>query len=106
MDDRQPLPPAPQPPPRHVFAVFGYFGGLSAGIETAVKKAWPDQLSQPVANGWLVADSSELPAPVYEKLKEAYGGDVSVLVTKLDKYYGWYDKAVWDWIEARQNGRP
>jgi hypothetical protein len=105
MEDQVPLPPPPALPARNVFAVFGYLGGLSAGVEESIKKAWPDQLSMPVSNGWLVADVSELPASVYEKLTSQYGGNLSVLINRFDKYYGWYDKAVWDWIEARQNGR-
>lgn len=108
MNDPTPLPPtpAPLPPvPRHVHVVFGYPFAISGGVADAIKKAWPGDLSINVTNGWMLADTTELPAPVYEKLKAAHGSDVSVIVAKMDKYYGWYDKAVWDWIEARQNGR-
>lgn len=30
---------------------------------------------------------------------------VACIVSRMDKFYGWHDAAIWDWIEAKRDGR-
>lgn len=46
----------------------------------------------------MVYHASLLPSEVYESVKMA-GGDIQCVIAAISRYYGWNDRAIWDWIE-------
>jgi len=57
------------------------------------------------SNDWLVAARTQQSAHVYELMKENAGDDVSCIVVHMDRFYGWNDAAIWQWIEAKRSGK-
>lgn len=88
----------------NVYAIFGT--NNAAALDTCIPAVFPQSLK--LASGqWLVAHISLLPNEVYEALKtssayeavKANGADLFCIVAGMNRYYGWNDKAIWDWIE-------
>lgn len=71
--------------------------GLKAAFESGFTSAW-----RPVGHGtYLVAvKEPTLTRNVSDKLGVSDGKAGSYIVTKLDPYYGWADKEVWEWIST------
>jgi hypothetical protein len=83
-----------------IYAIFGAQNvpALEARIPAVFGKNYR------VGHGqWLVAYQASLPADVYQAMKNQ-GGDINCIIVQLTQYYGWQDKAVWDWIEAAARG--
>lgn len=89
---------------QHVFVVLGAQDPDT--LKSVIPVAWKEDERFELPSGdWLVASSSELVAPIYDRIKAAAGTDVTCVVTRLDTYYGWHDRAVWDWIEVHRRGK-
>ena len=86
----------------YVYALFG--ASDAAALEAAVAAKWPDRLHFQIPNGFLVAEQSGQASVVFEKLKGGAGSDFSVIVVRMDDFYGWHDRAIWDWIEGAKRG--
>ena len=80
--------------------VCAIFGASDSEIDKRVSAVFPDR-KQVGAGSWLVAYPASLPADVYQTMR-SNGGDVTCIVASITTYYGWYDKAVWDWIESHR----
>lgn len=53
-------------------------------------------------SAWLVSDNaSTLPKELSDKLRLAEGDQGSLLVTRVDAYWGWHDNDVWSWLQER-----
>ena len=79
----------------NIYAIFG--ANDVPALDSRVPMAFP--WSRNVGPGqWIVAHASVLPNDVYEALK-ATGGDIFCIVVAGRGYYGWNDKAIWDWID-------
>ncbi|MGD0960814.1 MAG: hypothetical protein ABSB19_13490 [Methylomonas sp.] len=83
------------------YYVYAIFGALEPEeIDNLVELAFPADNSYQITSGqWLVKSKSNLSAEVYKTLFD--GNEPSYcVITSMDGYYGWHDKAVWDWVEA------
>ena len=80
-----------------VYAIFG--SPTPADVDARVQALFPNRL-QLGAGQWLVAYQASLPSDVYQAMKNM-GGDLKCIVTPVAGYYGWHDKAIWDWIASR-----
>lgn len=81
-------------------AVYAIFGSTNtAELDNRVEAAFANR-RQLGSGQWLVAYPASLPADIYQAMKARGGGDLSCIVTPITIYYGWQDKAIWDWIEA------
>jgi len=85
--------------------VYAIFAATNSGaIDTRVESVF--QKRYRLAPGqWLVSYSASLPSDVYQAIKNA-GGDIQCIVAQLapSLYYGWHDKAIWDWIDGATRG--
>jgi hypothetical protein len=89
---------------RQVFAVFGARNPQE--VDTAVQREFAESSYQIFPGQWLVVADTTLPATVYKRLaKTDQKRDQMVcIVVPMSGYYGWQDKAIWDWIEANKGG--
>jgi hypothetical protein len=56
------------------------------------------------AGAYLVSvDEPTVTQDLAEKLEVTGGGVGSYIVTKLDPYYGWGSKAMWEWISTHDD---
>ncbi|MEP6907766.1 MAG: hypothetical protein ABI858_07280, partial [Pseudoxanthomonas sp.] len=94
---------AAQPIPRHVYAVFGAENPdeLAKRVQATFSADDTYQLS---SGDWLVVSASAQVSKVYEQLVADNPMQLTLIISRLDKFYGLHDAAVWDWIEAQKNG--
>lgn len=82
---------------KKVYAVFG--AQNPSDLDTRVQAVFATTATRQLGSGnWLVADDAAGPSAFYEKLKSK--GDIDCVVTPVDSYYGFKDKAVWEWIST------
>jgi hypothetical protein len=79
----------------NAYAIFG--ARDAAELDTRIPRAFSNSLKIG-AGQWIVVHASVLPNEVYTALK-AGGSDIFCVIVGIRSYYGWQDKAVWDWIE-------
>lgn len=85
----------------NVYAVFGNTD--SKVIDDAIARAYAEDSYMIAPGQWLIRDNTVQPAEVYKKLM--LGEEhTRCVVTRMFGYYGWHDKAIWDWIEASSRG--
>lgn len=86
--------------------LFAILGSDDPSITDVVTAAFPDDDRYALPSGdWLVAVATEQAAVVYQRLREAADRDVRMVVARVDRYYGFHDTAIWDWMEAKRSGR-
>lgn len=78
--------------------VFAVIAPRDAGsLDTRVTTLFPSRYK--LANGqWLVSYPASLPSDLYQTMK-SQGGDISCVIFSVSSYYGYYDRAAWDFIE-------
>ncbi len=82
-------------------ALFAIIGGRSlTELDARVKTVFQQKVFLH-SGQWLVSYTASLPADVYQAMKNQ-GGDINCIVLPIHTYYGWYDKAVWDWMDAHR----
>lgn len=82
-------------------ALYVIFGATNPDdLDTRVGQAFPVRYA--VGPGqWIISYPASLPNDVYQTMKNL-GGDIRCIVTSMNYYYGWYDQAIWTWIEANR----
>ncbi len=87
----------------YVFAVFA--SEQADELAQRVIAAFPEDASYQLPNGdWLVAEKTSKASMIYDRIV-GEGGDLSMLVARLMRPYGFHDTAIWDWIEAKENAK-
>lgn len=85
--------------------VFAILGSDDPGMKDAVSKAFKESDRYALPTGdWLVVAATQQSAKVYEDVKAAAGRDVRLIVVRMDRFYGWHDNAIWEWMEAKRSG--
>lgn len=84
----------------NVYAVFG--SRNVTDIDNRISAVF-NQRYQLGPGQWLVAYPASLPSDVYQAMKNQ-GGDIFCIILQIGQYYGWQDKAIWDWIESAIRG--
>jgi hypothetical protein len=80
-----------------IYSVFG--NENTSEIDEAVRDTYPED-SYYIADGqWLIRDASILPEEIHKKLSKP-DNKLVCIINKMVGFYGWKNKAVWDWIEA------
>jgi hypothetical protein len=87
-------------PISQVFAIFGARDPKS--LDDAVEQAFANRCHKVAEGQWLVSANTTQPAEIYKRLTQ--NGPLSCVIVWAFDYYGWHDKAIWDWIEASKRG--
>lgn len=92
-------------PSKRVFAIFGGLELDSTSLNAAVEKVFgeADRFQLP-NNAWLVAFQGSTSSQVYEAIQTELGRGVTCIVVPMEKYYGWHDAAIWQWVESERGG--
>ena len=70
-----------------------------AFVEERLKANWPDRWKDAGNNCFVVASDKPLVTKEISDLAGISDGNGGkYVVTKLDNYYGWADKSLWEWI--------
>lgn len=85
------------PGTKRVYAIFG--GVAPAELDKRIPEGFPGETSRQLGSGqWLVVADVDTPSALYEKFKSK--GNLDCVILPVGPYYGWKDKAVWEWIET------
>ena len=88
--------------PRAVFALFGATDPEQ--LKTVVETVYSDTDRLALKTGdWLISASTKQVSQAYEQLA-SIDGSLKFVIVRVDHYYGLYDTAVWDWIQAKRDG--
>jgi hypothetical protein len=86
----------------YIYAIFG--GPDFDSIDNAVEKAFSESDRFQITSGqWLVRSQSALAAEVSAQLI-GDGEHFYNIIVRFKDYYGWNDKAVWEWAEVKARG--
>lgn len=85
---------------QYVYAIFG--SPVSSQLDELVPQVYPENSHQLISGQWLIRDASSLPADVYKKIQDL-DNTAHMVIVRVAQYYGYHDKATWDWIEASKN---
>ena len=69
-------------------------------LGTRIAEVYPDDLYKVGEDQWLVA-SDKPSKDVAESLKIHEGEFGRVVVFKVDSYYGWHSKSLWEWLALK-----
>jgi hypothetical protein len=82
----------------HVFAVLSAVPNPALGSKIA--ETYPDNHLQVSPSQWLVA-ANKVTTEVSTSLGILEGTFGNVMVLKIDNYYGWHSKGVWEWLQLK-----
>jgi hypothetical protein len=82
-----------------VFAVISIAD--NAILEARVKDTYPFAHLKFASNVWFVADSGVTAQEVCQKIDVKSGGISGVMVTNVEKYFGFASNTLWDWIQVK-----
>ena len=83
-----------------VFAVLA--GGDNPELGKRIADKFKDNHYSVFPGQWLV-DANETVKSMADELTLSAGDVGRVLVLKVDSYYGYHDKDLWDWLELPQS---
>lgn len=90
-----------QTQPSHIFVLFD--AREPEKLDSSVIRAFAGRSYQVAPGQWLVRSETAQPAEIYKSLLNGEH-HVSCIIMLMADYYGWHDKATWDWLEANQVG--
>ncbi len=70
-------------------------------LETRVKEAYPFAHLKFAPNVWFIADSGVTAQEVCEKIAVKPGGISGVVVSNVEKYFGYASNTIWEWIKVK-----
>jgi hypothetical protein len=70
-------------------------------LDDAVRAVYPNDSHRVANNVWLVADTGLTTQGVCQKLGIGEGGIASVVVIKVDAYWGRAPKTIWEWLSIK-----
>jgi len=74
-------------------------------VAELIRAAFPlDDYYELSSGDWLVVSPSAQASKVYEKIVGENTSQLTLIVCRVERFYGLHDAAVWDWIEAQKNG--
>jgi hypothetical protein len=69
-------------------------------LSEAITQAYPDNFFTLAPDQWIISTDA-LTKEVADKLNITGGDQGRVAVFKIETYYGWHDKNVWEWLELK-----
>ena len=83
--------------------LFAIFAGLEPDdLDRCITESFDSNDCRKLKDGqWLVFSEINISSGMYEKLIEK-GGNVNCIIVPFLNYYGWQDKAVWEWVDSHE----
>jgi len=69
-------------------------------LAAAIAQAYPDNFFTLAPDQWLVATDA-LTKDIADKLNITGGTQGRVAVFKIETYYGWHEKNLWEWLDLK-----
>jgi hypothetical protein len=73
----------------------------TTSLTAKVAEVYPTANLQFAENVWLVADSAVTAQEVSEKLNIKPGGISGAIVVRIENYYGFASKNIWEWLTVK-----
>lgn len=71
------------------------------GIDREIEKQFPDDFRKITNTQWLVSDQATT-KEVCDKIGASSGEFGQIIVLRVDAYYGWHNRDLWDWLAIKK----
>jgi hypothetical protein len=75
-------------------------------LDAAVEKEFPGTHLKLASNTWLVTAKGLTTREVSEKIGVKPGGISGVVVAKIDSYFGFASRDIWEWLKVKTEETP